>query len=91
MPLKPRWEAKVSTIKFKVYSLGNKARQLINETFDKMYYFGRLKFMSEHTSFRFPIFVVWKTDAKGKRKSRAVVNIPKLNKIIFSVFYPLSL
>lgn len=59
--------------------------------FDKMHRLGRLKFMSEHTLFSFPVFVVWKLDAKGKRKDRVVVNIWKLNKMIFPDFYPLLL
>lgn len=75
MPLKPRKEAKVSAIKLRVYPLENKACQLIDETFDKMHHFGHLKFISEHTPFSFLKFVVWKIDAKGKRKGRVIVNI----------------
>lgn len=89
VPLKPGWEIKISAIKPKVYPLGNKACQIVDETFDKMYRFGRLKFTSEHILFSFPVFVVWKLDAEGKRKSRAVVDIQKLNNMVFSNSYPL--
>lgn len=73
--LKLSWEAKVSTIKPRVYPLGNEACQLIDETFDEINYFGRLKFTSKHTSFCFPVFVIWKLDAEGKKKDRVVVDI----------------
>ena len=91
VPFKPSWEAKVSAIKPGVYLLRNKARQLVNQTFDKMHCFGRLKFTSEHISFSFPVFVVWKLDAKGKRKGRAVVDIQKLSEMVLPDSYPLPL
>ena len=91
VPLKTGWEVKVSAIKPRVYPLGKEAYQLVDETFDKMHRLGRLKFMSEHTPFSFPVFVVWKLDAEGKRKNRAVVNIQKPNNIVLSDSYPLSL
>lgn len=91
MPLKPDWEAKVSAIKPKSYSLGNEAYQLIDLTFDEIYRLGRLKFISEHTSFSFLVFIIWKLDAKDKRKGRAVVDIRKLNNMILSDSYPLFL
>lgn len=89
--LKPRWEAKVSAIKPKVYPLGNDAHQFINKIFDKIYRLGCLKFTSKYTSFGYPVFVIWKTDAKGKKKSKVVVDIQKLNKIVLSDSYPLPL
>ena len=91
VPLKPGCQAKVSAIKPKVYPLGKEACQLIDETFDKMHRLGRLKFISEHTPFSFPVFVIWKLDAEGKRKSRAVVNIQKPNDIVLPNSYPLLL
>ena len=91
VPLKPSWEAKVSTIKPRIYPLGNEARQLVDETFDEMHRLGRLKFTSEHTSFSFPVFVVWKLDVEGKKKGRAVVNIRKLNDMVLPDSYSLPL
>lgn len=45
--------------------------------------------MFEYILFSFPMFVVWKTNAEGKRKGKAIVNIQKLNKMVFFDFYPL--
>ena len=89
--LKPEWEAKVSAIKPRVYPLRNEARQFVDETFDEMHRLGRLKFIYEHIPFSFPVFVVWKTDAEGKKKGRAVVDICKLNEMVLLDFYPLFL
>ncbi len=58
MPLKPGWEAKVSTIKLRVYLLENKNRQIVDKTFDKMHCLGRLKFTFEYIPFSFPMFVI---------------------------------
>lgn len=88
---KPGWKAKVSAIKPRVYPLRNNSRQLIDKTFDEMHRLGYLKFTSEHTLFSFPVFVVWKTDTEGKRKSRAVVDIQKLNEMILPNSYTLLL
>lgn len=56
-----------------------------------MHRLGRLEFTTEYTPFSFPVFVVWKADAEGKRKGRAVVDIRKLNQIIPPDLYPLPL
>lgn len=87
--LKHGWEAKISTIKPKVYPLENKARQLIDETFDKMHHLSRLKFTSEDNPFNFLVFVIWKTDTEDKKKGRAVVDVQKLNEMVFPNSYPL--
>ena len=91
VPLKPGWEAKVFAIKPSVYPLGNEACQLVDEMFDEMHRLGRLKFTSGHTPFSFPVFVVWKLDAEGKRKGKAVVDIRKLNDMVLPDSYPLPL
>ena len=75
VPLKPGWESKVSAIKPKVYPLGNEARRIVDDTFEEMYTQGRLKYTTDPTPFSFPVFVIYKTDSQGKRKSHAVVNI----------------
>ena len=91
VPLNPSWKVKVSAIKPRVYSLGNKARQFVDETFDEMHCLGLLKFMSKDTPFSFPVFVIWKLDVEGKRKGRAVVNIQNLNEMVLPDSYPLPL
>lgn len=55
VPLKPGWKAKLFAIKPRVYPLGNKARQLVDETFDEIYRLGRLKFTSEYIPFSFSV------------------------------------
>ncbi len=56
--LKPGWETKVSSIKPRVYLLGIEAKRLVDETFDEMQCLGRLKYITSHTPFSFPVFVV---------------------------------
>lgn len=56
-----------------------------------MHCLGRLKFTTEHTSFSFPVFVIWKPNAEVKKKGRVVVNIRKLNKMMLPDSSPLPL
>ncbi len=91
VPLKPSWESKVSAIKPRIYPLGNEARRVVNDTFDKMHKQGRLEYTTDSTPFSFPVFVIYKTDLHGKRKGRAVVDIRKLNKLVLPDSYPLPL
>lgn len=91
VPVKLGWEAKLLTIKTRVYPLRNKARQLVDKIFDKIHYLSLLKFIKVQIPFSFPVFVAQKTDIKGKKESRIVVNIQKLTKIVFSDSYLLFL
>lgn len=86
------WKTKVSAIKPKIYLLGNKSRQLINKTFDKMHRLGYIKFISKHIPFSFSMFIVWKIDTKDKKKGKVIVDIWKLNEMILpnSYFLPLQ-
>lgn len=52
---------------------------------------GRLKYTILHTSFNFPIFVVYKTNVKGEKKKREVVDIRKLNDLVIPDTYALPL
>lgn len=74
-----------------VYLLENEACQLVDVIFDKMHYFGHLKFIMAYIPFSFPVFVVWKTDIKGKRQGRVMVDIQKLNERMLPNTYPLPL
>lgn len=85
--LKPGSETKVSNIKPRVYLLGIKAKHLVDKIFDKMQRLGRLKYTTSHTLFRFPVFVVYKTNVKRERKVYAVVNIRKLNDLVIPDVY----
>ncbi len=89
--LKPGWETKVSSIKPRVYPLGIEAKRLVDKTFDEMQRLGRLKYTISYTPFSFLVFVVYKTNAKGKRKRRAIVNICKLNDLVVPEAYLLLL
>ena len=86
--LKPGWESKVSSIKLKVYPLAIDNKRLVDKTFNKLQRLGRLKYITSPTPFSFPVFVIWKTAANGKKKSRAVVDIRELNNLVIPDAYP---
>ncbi len=71
VPLKYGWKAKVSIIKLRVYPVGNKNQQVVDKTFDKIHCLGHLKFTIEYTPFSFLIFIVWKPNAKDKKKKQS--------------------
>ncbi len=52
---------------------------------------GCLQYTTDPTPFSFLVSVIYKTDQHGKRKSRAVVNIRKLNELVLPNSYPLPL
>lgn len=54
---KPGWKAKVSAIKPRIYLVRNKARQLVDETFDKKLCFCHIIFTITHTPSSFPILL----------------------------------
>lgn len=56
-----------------------------------MYRQSQLKFTTNYTLFSFSVFIIWKTDANRKKKSHAVVDIRKLNKMVVPNFYLLLL
>lgn len=58
VPLMLGWKAKASMIKHRVYPLGNKNRQVDDETIDEMHCLSRLEFTTEHIPFSFLVFVV---------------------------------
>ena len=91
VPLKPGWESKVLTIELRIYSLGNKAWRVIDNTFDKMHKQSRLQYTTDPTPFSFSVFVVYKIDYQGRRKGQAIVDIRRLNELVLPDFYPLSL
>lgn len=56
-----------------------------------MHCVGFLEFSSGHSLFNFSVFVVWKFDAEGKKKGRAMVDIQKLNDMVLLDSYSLRL
>lgn len=59
--------------------------------FDEMQHLSRLKYTTSHTLFSFPVFIVYKMNAKGERKDCAVVDIRKLNDLVILDTYLFSL
>lgn len=91
VPLMPAWESKVLTIKSQIYSLGNKARLVVDNTFDERHKQGHLQYITDPTPFSFPVLVVYKIDHQDRRKGRAVIDIHKLSELVLSDSYPFLL
>lgn len=89
--LNPGWEAKFSTIKPRVYLLGNNNWQLVDDTFNKIHKQGRLKFTTNPKSFNFSVFVIWKINVESKKKVRIIVDTCKFKKLMLLNSYPLLL
>lgn len=87
VPFQLTWEEKVLVIQPRMYSLGHEARQFVDNMFNKIHYLGHFKFTFEYTLFNFSIFDVQKLNSEDKKKCRAVVNIQKLNQMVFSNSY----
>ena len=84
--LKPGADPKAA----RVYPLGQKDREVIDETFDKMHAQGKLTWSNQPTAFSYPVFVVWRDTSTG-RKGRVVVDIRALNKMTETDSYPIPL
>lgn len=85
--LKLRWKSKISSIKPKFYPLGIDNTQLDNKTFDELQHLDYLKYTTFPISFSFSVFVIQKIVVNGKKKSQAVVDIRKLNKLVIPNAY----
>ena len=93
VPLVSDWRTSGAKLAHKVYPLGQKEQQLVDEVFDKLHQQNRMEWSKEPTPFGFPVFVIWKTsqgsDGQLIRKGRAVVDIRGLNKITVTDAYPI--
>ena len=89
LSLKTDWKAKIKE-KAKIYSLKQRDKALIDETFNKLHTQERLNWTNRETSFNFSVFVVWRDSSKNK-KERIVVDIKDFNAISQSDAYSLSL
>lgn len=89
--LKRSWDTKVSTIKPKIYLLDNNVWWLVDNRFEKIYKQRHKKFSIDLTLFNFPVFIVYKSDSEGKKNGRAIIDIRKLNDLVFFNYYPLLL
>jgi hypothetical protein len=88
VPLVDGWQnGKISA---KVYPVGFKDREAINDVFDGLYAKDLMDWAKFPTPFGCAVFVVWKI-VKGKRKARLVVNLRPLNKWAIPDAYPMPL
>ena len=86
------FDVKMKTIK--IYSLKSTNREFVDEIFDKLYTQDRMKYITQSTSHDYSIFVVWRIVFdfdESKKKSRVVINIRELNKILIIDSYSMSL
>ena len=90
IPLVDNWQEQYKPGQARVYPVGPKDREVIDEAFDKLHEQGRMEWTSIATPFSFPCFVIWKDTVKGS-KGRVVVDIRALNKITVSDVYSVPL
>ena len=90
IPLVDNWRDLYKPGQAKVYSVGPKDREVIDEAFDKLHEQNRMEWTSTATPFSFPCFVIWKDTPQGP-KGRVVVDIRALNKITVPDAYPVPL
>ena len=88
MPIPVRPDAKIKACK--VYPLGQRDRDVVDATFDKLQQQGKLKFTTQPTPYGWPCFVVWRDTPQGP-KGRVVIDIRGLNAITENDGYPLPL
>lgn len=88
IPLVDNWEELYKPGQAKVYQMGRRDRDIIDQTFNKLQDQGRLEWTKNATPFSFPCFMVWTKDDKGLPKGRVVVDIRALNKITVPDTYP---
>lgn len=86
------WDLTKMTVK--VYSITEKDYDEINKAFNKLHSQERMKYLNELISFTYSVFVVWWIITKKNdtiiKKTKVVINIRDLNKIIMSDSYSLS-
>ena len=87
IPLKPDATSRPA----RVYPVGQKDKEVIDNTFGKLHEQGKMTWATQPTPFSYPVFVVWKDTPNGSRKGRVVVDIRELNKITETDSYPLPL
>ena len=89
MPIDILPDVKIKAVK--IYPLGFADRQIVDKNFDKLHAQRRMEFTTQPTLYGYPVFVVWRTIRK-ERKKRVVINIRCLNKITVtnSYFMPLQ-
>ena len=87
IPLRSDWESKIKG-KTRVYPLGLKDREIVEETFAELESQGRISRTTKLTSFSYPVFVIWKP-VYGVPKGHMVVDIRGLNQLVIPDVYPM--
>ena len=87
IPLVDNWQEQYKPGQARVYPVGPKDREIIDEAFDKLHSQGRMEWTSTATPFSFPCFVIWKETPQGP-KGRVVIDIRALNRITIPDAYP---
>ena len=90
IPLVNDWEQIYKPGLARVYPVGRRDREVIDQEFDKLHGQRRLEWTSTSTPFSIPCFVVWKDTPSGP-KGRVVVDIRALNRIAMPDAYPVLL
>ena len=90
IPLVDNWKNIYKTGQTRVYPVNTHDKQMIDETFDKLYNQKRIKWIVTNISFIFSCFVVRKNIVDDP-KNRVIIDIKTLNKIIILNIYLVSI
>ena len=74
IPLLENWQELYKPGQAKVYPLGTKDCEIVDDSFEKLHRQGRMEWTSQATPFTYPCFIVWKDTPTGK-KGCVVVDI----------------
>jgi hypothetical protein len=88
--LKENADSESAKLLYKSYKIPSNERIIINTVLNKLHNQDKLEWITKPISYIFPVFVAWRTlykDGIPIRKSRAVVDIRKFNKIAVSDAY----
>lgn len=87
VPLVDNWKESYKPGQARVYPVGARDKEIIDEKFNKLHKQGRMEWTTTAIPFPFPCFVVWRDGNEGP-KGRVVVGIRALNKITMPDAYP---
>lgn len=92
IPLTSDWKASGVKLAHRVYPLGPKERELVDQVHNRLHEQGKMQYSKGGTPFAFPVFVVWREvmiNGELARKGRVVTDIRGLNKIARRDSYPI--
>ena len=65
-----------------MYSLRDKNKKIVDKIFDELHEQDKFMWTDKQTSFNYSMFVVWKTLSIDEKKSRTIVDIRELNRLL---------